>query len=106
MPSKLLSCRAKSALFVCLLSLGAGARAEDLLPDAAAGATWEGALGLGVARRNEYLGSDKQVIKLTPVLFVRYGRFTLSNASGFVTRKADDVVRGLGLDLVNREACA
>ena len=37
------------------------------------------------------------------MLFVRYGRFTITNSSGFVTRRADAVVRGRGLDLLRSE---
>ena len=65
---------------------------------------FEGAYGLTLGDRPEYSGSSKQIVKLSPVLFVRYGRFTITDASGFVTRSADDVVRGLGLDLVRSDA--
>jgi MipA family protein len=64
---------------------------------------WEGAIGLTASYRPEYSGADKQITKLTPALFLRYGRFTITNASGFVTRRADDVVRGLGLDMVRSD---
>lgn len=64
---------------------------------------WEGAIGLTVSHRPEYSGASNTVTKATPAIFVRYGRFTITNASGFVTRRADDVVRGLGADLVNNE---
>ena len=65
--------------------------------------TWEGAIGLTVSHRPEYSGASTTITKATPALFLRYGRFTITNASGFVTRRADDVVRGLGADLVNSE---
>ncbi len=61
---------------------------------------WEGAIGANLSFRPEYQGGDKRVTKISPALFLRYGRFTITNASGFVTRRADDVVRGLGLDLL------
>ena len=64
---------------------------------------WEGAIGLTTSYRPEYSGASSRVLKLTPALFLRYGRFTITNASGFVTRRADDVVRGLGVDLANSE---
>jgi outer membrane protein len=64
---------------------------------------FEGVYGLTVGYRPEYSGASNQVVKLTPGLFIRYGRFTLSNVSGFVTRRADDVVRGLGVDLLNSD---
>jgi outer membrane scaffolding protein for murein synthesis (MipA/OmpV family) len=70
---------------------------------AAATSNWEGAFGLTASNRPEYSGSTKQIFKLTPALFIRYGRFTITNASGFVTRRADDVVRGLGIDMVRSD---
>lgn len=64
---------------------------------------FEGVIGLTLGYRPEYSGASNHVVKLTPGLFIRYGRFTLSNVSGFVTRRADDVVRGLGVDLLSSE---
>ena len=72
-------------------------------PAPAANTVWEGAIGLSSSYRPEYSGASRQVFKVTPALFLRYGRFTITNASGFVTRRADDVVRGLGLDMVRSE---
>ncbi len=62
---------------------------------------WEGAIGFTGSYRPEYSGSARNIAKVSPALFLRYGRFTITNASGFVTRRADDVVRGLGVDLSN-----
>ena len=59
----------------------------------------EGAFGLSASFRPEYAGAAKQIFKVSPALFLRYGRFTITNASAFVTRRADDVVRGLGMDM-------
>lgn len=70
---------------------------------AAAPIAWEGALGLITQYRPEYQGADRQTFKVTPALFLRYGRLTVTNASGFVTRRADDVQRGLALDVVRNE---
>lgn len=64
---------------------------------------WEGAIGLTTSYRPEYSGSANNIAKVSPALFLRYGRFTITNASGFVTRRADDVVRGLGMDLANSD---
>lgn len=64
---------------------------------------WEGAIGVNTGWRPEYSGSDRQVFKATPGVFLRYGRFTVTNASGFVTRRADDVQRGLGLDVASNK---
>lgn len=77
------------------------AHAAEELPPAQSSPHWEGAVGLIASYRPEYSGSAASVAKLTPALFLRYGRFTITNASGFVTRRADDVVRGLGIELSN-----
>jgi outer membrane scaffolding protein for murein synthesis (MipA/OmpV family) len=65
---------------------------------------WEGAFGLTTSYRPEYSGAARQIFKVSPALFLRYGRFTITNASGFVTRRADDVMRGLGMDMVRSDA--
>lgn len=60
---------------------------------------WEGALGLTGSNAPEYQGAADRVTKVVPGFFLRYGRLSVTNASGFVTRRADDVERGLGIDL-------
>lgn len=67
------------------------------------GLRWEGAIGLIASSQPEYAGASRHAFKILPALFVRYGRFTVTNASGFVTRRSEDVVRGLGIDLQNTE---
>ncbi|MEO5734404.1 MAG: MipA/OmpV family protein [Rubrivivax sp.] len=89
-----------------LLSVGAvRAQAVDTPLSASVGTDrkWEGAIGLNTGWRPEYSGSRRQVLKLSPGFFLRYGRFTVTNSSGFVTRRADDVERGLGLDLTRSD---
>jgi outer membrane scaffolding protein for murein synthesis (MipA/OmpV family) len=92
------------------LLVALAARAEDEPaapppppPAPAAETHWEGAIGLTTGYRPEFSGSSKWVVKLTPALFLRYGRFTITNASGFVTRRDDDVMRGLGLDMLRND---
>jgi outer membrane scaffolding protein for murein synthesis (MipA/OmpV family) len=72
-------------------------------PKPASPTVWEGAIGANLSYRPEYQGGDKRITKISPALFLRYGRFTITNASGFVTRRADDVVRGLGVDMLRSE---
>lgn len=69
----------------------------------AAETVWEGAVGANFSFRPEYAGASARVAKVSPALFLRYGRFTITNASGFVTRRADDVVRGLSVDMLQTE---
>ncbi len=61
----------------------------------------EGAIGPVINASPEYQGATRQKFSLLPGVFLRYGRLSLSNTSNFVTRRRDDVFRGLGLDLVN-----
>ena len=90
-------------LLACTLAVGARAgETETPLPENRV-ARWEGALGLTTSYRPEYEGASRHIVKLSPALFIRYGRFTVTNASGFVTRSADDVVRGLGADLISSD---
>lgn len=88
------------AALLCLASSGAAALEADPVPADTAPTAWEGAIGLIASYRPEYQGGDKARFKVTPALFLRYGRLTVTNASGFATRRADDVARGLALDLV------
>jgi MipA family protein len=64
---------------------------------------FEGAVGLALFYKPAFSGSSDR--KITPQLagFVRYGRFTLSGAGGFTTRRQDDVERGLDAELLRRE---
>ncbi|MFY9514115.1 MAG: MipA/OmpV family protein, partial [Rubrivivax sp.] len=86
---RLAPCATVYALLLC----GAGAAVAE------APAALEGAIGPIVSYAPAYQGSDSSRVKLLPGLFLRYGRLTVTNASGFVTRRSDAVVRGLGLDL-------
>lgn len=61
---------------------------------------WEGAIGVNLSYAPAYAGAADTVLKARPGFFLRYGRFTVTNSSGFVTRRSDDVVRGLGIDLL------
>jgi len=62
---------------------------------------WEGAIGPIVSLSPEYSGSAARKVSVVPGFYLRYGRISISNASGFVTRRSnDDILRGLGLDMV------
>jgi len=73
---------------------------EDLL---AGKHKWEGAIGLTVGYGPAYIGSDDYNVGLKPALYLRYGRFSISTGAGFTTRRADQVLRGLGVDLWSSE---
>lgn len=65
---------------------------------------WEGAIGPLFSNAPEFAGASERKTKLTPGFYLRRGRISLTNASGFIARNNQEVVRGLGLDLSpNRE---
>lgn len=66
--------------------------------------TVEGAIGLVLNVRPEYLGASRHHAGLTPGFYIRWRRLTFSNQGGFATRdESEDVQRGLDATLVRRE---
>lgn len=62
-------------------------------------------MGPLVTMSPEYSGSSARHTVVVPGFYLRYGRISVSNASGFVTRRSkDDVFRGLGIDLKNDDS--
>lgn len=90
-----------SKLLPALLFLAAltGARAED----APVRAEWEAGAGLLLHASPEYSGADRYKLRALPALYLRWGRFSVSNAGGFIDRRNDEVVRGLGIELGRSE---
>jgi MltA-interacting protein MipA len=72
-------------------------------PAAPAADKFEGVLGLVLHYGPAFSGSSD--FKLKPELagFLRYGRFTVTGAGGFTTRRQDDLERGLDTELVRRD---
>ena len=64
---------------------------------------WEGALGVSMSVSQEYQGAARTKISARPAFFIRHGRFVVSSGGGFVTRRRDDVFRGLGVDVVQHD---
>jgi MipA family protein len=86
-------------LFAGLLASAAGSsRAEDDRKT-----RFEGAIGLVSSFGPAYGGAEDQRWRLSPAGFIRYGRFTISGAGGFTTRRADDVERGFAANLDVRD---
>jgi MipA family protein len=84
------------------------AQVESVAPVAAAASApaaskFEGALGLVLSYKPAFSGSSDRQISPQLAGFVRYGRFTLSGAGGFTTRRQDDVERGLDAELLRRD---
>jgi MipA family protein len=93
-----------SAMVLKLLCGVAFAQTQTPPPPPAETRDWEGAIGLLASNGPAYAGADERKSKLLPGFYVRYGRLSLTNASGFITRNNDEVVRGLGLDLSPNKA--
>ena len=63
---------------------------------------FEGAVGAVLTYKNEYLGARAHEADVGPAFYLRYKRVSISHASGFVTRRQEELPLGLGLELVNR----
>ena len=63
----------------------------------------EGAIGLIASNAPEFAGADARRSKVAPGFFLRYGRLSVTNASGFVTRRNEEVERGLDFELQRSE---
>jgi len=109
-----LTCRRVSPTLLLLLCMVA--RAADVAPAPTEAASspadespkpatteWEGAIGPVFSWSPAYSGASGRKVSVAPGLYLRYGRFSISNSSSFVTRRSDDVVRGLGVDLLTRD---
>jgi outer membrane scaffolding protein for murein synthesis (MipA/OmpV family) len=64
---------------------------------------FEGAIGLQLFDSPQYTGSDLRKLSLTPGIYLRWGRLSVSTSGNFVTRYDDEVVRGIGAELVQRD---
>ena len=101
------------ALALCCAGVGV-ASADEAVPSTAPAASasasaaakrngWEGVVGVTANLHSGRLGDGSTVFKLRPAFYLRYGRLTITNTSGFVSRRTEDVVRGLGVDLLNSD---
>lgn len=72
-------------------------------PPPAEESRFEGALGLVLTSQPSFSGASDRKLSPRPAGFIRYGRFTVTGAGGFTTRRQDDVERGLDALLVRRE---
>jgi outer membrane scaffolding protein for murein synthesis (MipA/OmpV family) len=61
----------------------------------------EGALGLVASYGPSYSGAEDYRLRIGPAGFLRYGRFTVSGAGGFKTRRDDDVERGVAAEVID-----
>jgi outer membrane protein len=93
-----------AAAMSCAPAVAAPSDILDGLEDLVSGKhNWEGAIGLTVGYGPAYIGSNDYNVGLKPALYLRYGRFSISTGAGFTTRRADQVLRGLGVDVWSTE---
>lgn len=104
-PMTLAACRRhRGWIAACWLAGASAALAQgDRGAPGEAESPWEGALGLIVANGTDYMGSDQRSTSLRARFFLRYGRFSISDSGGFVTRRNDDITRGLGFDFIRND---
>ncbi len=76
-------------------------RATEPSP-AAAASKFEGAVGLVLDYKPAFSGSSDRKVRPHLAGFLRYGRFTITGAGGFTTKRQDDVERGIDAELVRR----
>lgn len=88
----------RGAFLLALIATAPLARAEDKPPR-----KFEGAVGLIAHYAPSYGGADEHSLRVSPAGFLRYGRFTVSGAGGFTTRRDDDVERGLSAALIDHD---
>jgi outer membrane scaffolding protein for murein synthesis (MipA/OmpV family) len=87
------------AVGIGLLVFGAGLQSAAAQTEDAPPARFEGAVGLILHLAPEYSGGAHYKLSGLPAVFLRYGRWTVSNSGAFATRRQDDVLQGLGADL-------
>jgi len=96
------------AMVAAIFTLSAGearAQASAASPVAEAPAPkWEGAIGLLGQYGPAYQGAETSRLRLRPGLFLRYGHFSATTSGGFVTRRNDEVQRGLSAELLTYES--
>jgi MipA family protein len=88
-------------VIVFALTCAAAVRADEVPPPPSDKV--EGAVGLVLQYKPAFSGSSDFKFKPELAGFLRYGRFTLTGAGGFTTRRQDEVERGLDAELVRRE---
>jgi len=93
---------ARKTLRLCVLLLvPVAAWASHDADDPAPPPKWEGALGVVLRYAPEFAGASGQQVSAVPVFYLRYKRISISNGGGLISRRDhEDVVHGLGLDLV------
>ncbi len=64
---------------------------------------WEGAFGLIVQQGAAYPGSARRQTGVRPGGFLRWGRYTVTGAGGFTTRRQIDIERGFGAELLSTD---
>lgn len=64
---------------------------------------WEAALGVSYRVQPDGNVRGQHELRLSPVVYLRWGRISLTNARGVVGRRSDDVIRGVGAELVRSD---
>ena len=86
----------RRALTCTLLPLAAQAQ-DGNAP--ATGRSWDLSLGAAIAHGSDFAGAQGEQTRLTPGIYLRYGRISLASRSAFVVRSSDGGKAGGGLRL-------
>lgn len=82
------------------------ATASSSATSSVSSSAFDGVIGLTSSYRPKYPGAPKRALHTTPAFYLRWGRLTVTNASGFAPRRGEDVARGLGLDMLRGDRLA
>lgn len=91
--------RLAAILTLCLAGPAQAQTAGETAAKDPAARTWDAGAGLLLTLSPEYSGAERHKLRALPALYLRYGRFSVSNAGGFIDRRNEEVVRGLGIEL-------
>jgi len=108
---RLSCCHVLTASLSAIAAIGAFAADEAGAPEPTPKGTssappddkWEGTIGPIFTYSPDYQGSSHQKLSVTPGFYLRRGRLSISNQGAFVTRRADDVFRGLAFDALRSD---
>jgi outer membrane scaffolding protein for murein synthesis (MipA/OmpV family) len=87
------------ALVLCAAAMAQAQPTAESAAKAPVARSWDAGTGLLLSLSPEYSGAEHHKVRARLALYVRWGRLSISNAGGFVDRRNEEVVRGLGLDL-------
>ncbi len=87
----------------CEAPLATPATPADTNTGKPSGPRWEGAIGPVLRAAPDYPGSADRSVRVSAGYFLRYGRLTVTNTGGFVTRSQQELSPGLAAELLRTD---